>query len=96
MVTEVNAFVTVVVYNSSYFSMSLLQQYIYSYPFIYRPVNFKMTFVSRRDVTYLCVILTSSFNLVIFDDNDWLGHLKLIVIYVISRLRNVLAEKRSM
>jgi hypothetical protein len=27
MVTEVNAFVTVVVYNSSYFSMSLLQQY---------------------------------------------------------------------
>jgi hypothetical protein len=25
--------------------MSLLQQYIYSYPSIYQPVNFKMTFV---------------------------------------------------
>jgi hypothetical protein len=89
MVTEVNEFVTVVVYNSNYFSMSLLQQYIYSYPFIYRPVNFKMTFVSRRDVKYLCVILTLSFNLVIFDDNDWFGHLKFIVIYVISRLQHV-------
>ena len=49
-----------------------------------------------RNVTYLCVILTSSFNLVTFDDNDWLGHLQLIVIYAISRLQNVLAEKRSM
>jgi len=48
MVTEVNEFVTVIVYNSNYFSMSLLQQYIYSYPFIYRPVNFKMTFVLRK------------------------------------------------
>jgi hypothetical protein len=48
MVTEVNEFVTVVVCNSNYFSMSLLQQYIYSYPFIYRPVNFKMVFVSRK------------------------------------------------
>jgi len=75
MVTEVNEFVTVAVCNANYLYKSLLQQYVYSYQSINRAVNFKMTFVSRRDVYYFCVIHTSLFNLVIFDDVTGLSNI---------------------